>query len=721
MKRWLLTILLTLVTMPAWAASGVITTHGTDCSTATNCLVVSLPQDKGGATLTLSGTWTGTIQFEATGDGGATWTAVSVTPLASTTTVTSTTANGTWQVNMSGFTGIRMRSSASMTGSATATITPSAASARNGGGGGGGTVTSVSGTANQIDVATGTTTPVVSLDAAINLPGNITVTSGHTATIASGATLTCAAGSTCPAGGDTITSPNSTLNVGGTAAATTLDLAGAAGEIMAGATPALTYSPTLGAVGHQGTLNIAGSSSGTAAITTQAAAGSPTLTLGTNSGTPSVTASSPLAITTATGNATCTTCATTTSGGALSAVGPMAITSGGAISLQNSTPANVTAAYGTDTNFLTCSGGALTNGDVTEGDANGGCKDSGVLLSALARVGAVTFDSTASGLTTPVGNGTFTFPASTSPNFSLTGTAPASTSSGTGTAGGTMVSGMAAAGGATTGTSTTAGAGQGFAYTTGAGGSGSGGTNASGGAGGNFAITLGGGGAKSGSGTAGVGGAITILPVGGANALTIQASGTNNPQILGYNSDSPSNPTYSWTGNSNTGIFLAASGVIGFSSGGVYRGRFATVGFEASGTLGFGFSDNSSFNDTFMTRISAGNVAFGSSTSGDTSSKVQAAGYISKGTTFTTNAGCSETSLTGGATAGSVASGTSGTCTFVVTMGNTATAAHGWACSVWDLTTTTDSLKETATNGTTVTFSGVTVSGDVINFGCIGY
>jgi len=41
------------------------------------------------------------------------------------------------------------------------------------GGGGGGTVTSVSGTANQIDVATGTTTPVLSLDAAITLPGTL--------------------------------------------------------------------------------------------------------------------------------------------------------------------------------------------------------------------------------------------------------------------------------------------------------------------------------------------------------------------------------------------------------------------------------------------------------------------------------------------------------------------------------------------------------------------
>ena len=65
-----------------------------------------------------------------------------------------------------------------------------------------------------------------------------------------------ATGSVCGSGGggDTITSPNSTLNVGGTSSATTLDLAGAAGEIMAGATPALTRTPTLGSSGNAGTL-----------------------------------------------------------------------------------------------------------------------------------------------------------------------------------------------------------------------------------------------------------------------------------------------------------------------------------------------------------------------------------------------------------------------------------------------------------------------------------
>jgi hypothetical protein len=75
--------------------------------------------------------------------------------------------------------------------------------------------------------------------------------------------------------GDAITSPNSTLSVGGSSTNTTLDLLGAAGKIMAGATPALTATPTIGLSGTSGKWTFAGSSSGSAAISVAAAAGSP--------------------------------------------------------------------------------------------------------------------------------------------------------------------------------------------------------------------------------------------------------------------------------------------------------------------------------------------------------------------------------------------------------------------------------------------------------------
>lgn len=62
-----------------------------------------------------------------------------------------------------------------------------------------------------------------------------------------------------------------------------------------------------------GQVSFVGTTTGTVILTAQAAAGTPTVTFGTSSGTPAVTASSPLAITSATGNITCATCLTTSS------------------------------------------------------------------------------------------------------------------------------------------------------------------------------------------------------------------------------------------------------------------------------------------------------------------------------------------------------------------------------------------------------------------------
>jgi hypothetical protein len=93
---------------------------------------------------------------------------------------------------------------------------------------------------------------------------------------------------------------------------------------------------------------------------------------------------------------------------------------------------------------------------------------------------------------------------------------------------------------------------------------------------------------------------------------------------------------------------------------------------------------------------------------------------VMNGSTFTASGCGTPTSLTGGATAGSfLAQAIS--CTAVVTMGASSTATNGWACSVWDVTTTTDTMKETAYSTTTATFAGTVVSGDKIAFSCIGF
>lgn len=84
-----------------------------------------------------------------------------------------------------------------------------------GGSGGSGTVTNVSGTANQVDVANGTTTPTISLDAAINLPGTL---SSATAGALSQAAFTMT-GAPITGGTGTTTFPLTYFN-GGTAPST---------------------------------------------------------------------------------------------------------------------------------------------------------------------------------------------------------------------------------------------------------------------------------------------------------------------------------------------------------------------------------------------------------------------------------------------------------------------------------------------------------------------
>ena len=87
-------------------------------------------------------------------------------------------------------------------------------------------------------------------------------------------------------GGDTITSPHNTIVVGGTTTNTTVDVVGAAGEILAGSTPALTYTPTLGVPNsHAGTLTLADGSANASTTIETAATSNWTLNLPTTAGT----------------------------------------------------------------------------------------------------------------------------------------------------------------------------------------------------------------------------------------------------------------------------------------------------------------------------------------------------------------------------------------------------------------------------------------------------
>jgi hypothetical protein len=212
-----------------------------------------------------------------------------------------------------------------------------------------------------------------------------------------------------------------------------------------------------------------------------------------------------------------------------------------------------------------------------------------------------TFDSTGTGLSAPAGNGTFTYPTSTSANFSLTGTAPSSSSS-AGTAEGNITTLTAGAGGATTGSATTGGAGGGFSVTGGAGGSGSGGTNAKGGVGGSLNFTAGGGGASSGSAANANGGAINMVlgavGTGGSGTAGTPASfsiqaGTN-PTLTGGTSLGWQFTILDSTGTRRGGIGAGSSHMDLASDGSAdllinaYNGQNVTLGntFVISGSNG---------------------------------------------------------------------------------------------------------------------------------------
>jgi len=196
MRKVVFLAFLVLCGWPARASTPLTASDTGACTTAGACLSFPVPQNAASAGFQLSGTFSATLQFEGCIDNcgaAASWFAVNAFPLNSATAVTSATAIGAWRVTASGLTNIRIRCSAFTSGTANASISFSLGASANGlggsGGGGSGTVTNVSGTANQVDVATGTTTPVISLDSAITLPGSLTAPSGGSVTFSGTGTV----------------------------------------------------------------------------------------------------------------------------------------------------------------------------------------------------------------------------------------------------------------------------------------------------------------------------------------------------------------------------------------------------------------------------------------------------------------------------------------------------------------------------------------------------
>lgn len=128
--------------------TGTIQSSASTCQTqggSTACVFLQVVPQTNSADITVAGTYSGTLQFEVSGDGGATWIGVLAYPPNSTSGVTSTTGTGTWTASMAGHTWVRVRASALASGVASITLNPSQAvtASVSSGSGGSGTVTSV--------------------------------------------------------------------------------------------------------------------------------------------------------------------------------------------------------------------------------------------------------------------------------------------------------------------------------------------------------------------------------------------------------------------------------------------------------------------------------------------------------------------------------------------------------------------------------------------------
>jgi len=128
MKRVLVALaLLFALTIPTHAQlfgdlqSITVVDSGTACVTApTACATYQLDSASASVSLSVSGTWTGTLTFEGTNNGSV-WTSITAYNLATGTGATTTTASGLFAITNAGVIKLRLRATAAVTGTALVT------------------------------------------------------------------------------------------------------------------------------------------------------------------------------------------------------------------------------------------------------------------------------------------------------------------------------------------------------------------------------------------------------------------------------------------------------------------------------------------------------------------------------------------------------------------------------------------------------------------------
>lgn len=145
-----------------------------------------------------------------------------------------------------------------------------------------------------------------------------------------------------------------------------LSITGAAGQVLAGATPAFTATPTLGASGTLGSLTLGNATSGLVTLQPVAGAlGTVTISIPAAAGTMAVSVSSPLTLNATTGALACATCVTASSGGAITGTSPIAVSAAGVVSINapytSLTASNGGIVYSGVTNLAILSGTATAS------------------------------------------------------------------------------------------------------------------------------------------------------------------------------------------------------------------------------------------------------------------------------------------------------------------------------------------------------------------------
>ena len=161
-------------------ATGNLTAIGTACTTSppTNTSHISISTiGFGGATFTLSGTFVATVGFYASGDGGVTWQPLNVTPSNSSSAVTTATAVGLWQANVSAYTNVCILDLVQTSGTVAARIHISTISARTGSSGGGGASIPSGGLTGQV-LAIGPSNTVVASSPGLQDAASSPITGG---------------------------------------------------------------------------------------------------------------------------------------------------------------------------------------------------------------------------------------------------------------------------------------------------------------------------------------------------------------------------------------------------------------------------------------------------------------------------------------------------------------------------------------------------------------